>query len=520
MPADENARDGKWGKVLAHLGKTRVSSDMRHCVDEFLLSAGEKGEKESRPDLASLVQIAAGKRLAMDSKGERWDVVSTGCASDLTELIGHLWLRVRRKEERDAGKENPLIVPKIAARRGSVGFSDVLESGAYPLAARRSDFRHEIEERGIAVARGDAMIAPVGAELRRRSRDVGAERNAAVTCLEILSDLATAGVNRAVVDVKCGFDTKLRSRWKRAEEVEGRAEVTEELVEVTEELVEVTEELVEVTEALHCNEIDKVDHLRAILEYIGLSAVYDVAPDHTVVTSKVERLPQVTWLLTNADVPQSRAIGRTLALLHLKGLLTGSYGQAKDGSELLEHLFWKDGTMVETEYAQFYVAFLGKLCGINEPKKAHVPMKEAWDEFEKKLPFLKSDDIAREVPEWMADFAPDVTMRWNRMDVNDELEVCSIGAYPYCVGPKGPISSKTKVKKVQSIDAYRLERFLLGSAGKTRKIHRSASGCTRSPEKIGRERSRRKRSRRKGTRRWCPCSIGPGERRNAAWWSG
>ena len=112
--------------------------------------------------------------------------------------------------------------------------------------------------------------------------------------------------------------------------------------------------------------------------------------------------------------------------------------------------------MNETEYAQFYVVFLGTLCGINEPKKAHESMKGEWGEFEKELPFLKSDDIAREVPEWMAGFRPGVTIRWNPMDVNDELEVCSIGAYPYCVGPNGLIATG---QKVESIKAYRLERF-------------------------------------------------------------
>ena len=149
-------------------------------------------------------------------------------------------------------------------------------------------------------------------------------------------------------------------------------------------------------------------------------------------------LKQAVWLPTNADVPQCRAVGRHLLLLHLDGLICGKYDWARDcaSEPLLE----------QTAYAQLYREALPELCGIDKPEWAN--LREPWEALKRQLPRLPGI-VARACPErWLT--GAELERVYVLQDLTDDLAVVSLGAEPYC-------GSDSAGVRVRCVDAYALD---------------------------------------------------------------
>ena len=269
--------------------------------------------------------------------GQRWDVVSTGCAGDLAELIGHLWLVGRTL---DGGHE--VAVPKVAGRQACVGFADVLESGEYPFASDGESVRRECALEGSSVARLEGMVPNLDALLKRR-RVVSAMRNDGLTHLSIMAGLVAAGCTHAVVDVKElageGVGGCLRGDVKR------RLESFPQETGVREEMREGSGGLVQTVK--------------------GLGS-----------------LREVRWCSTNGDCPQGRAMGGLLTLLHVDGLIRGSYGNGRG-----ESLLFDRGKRSDNQYARFYCESLADLCDVPAELRSRGTLERAWGRLRRRMKF-------------------------------------------------------------------------------------------------------------------------------------
>ena len=397
----------------------RVSDADRRRLNAFVLAA------DKSYCVPGVVRAAAGESIRWNRDGERvpaerWDVTSTGSAGDLTALIGHLWLLVRAgAEPEDAGDVGApkIVAPKISARGTSGGGIDVLDSGGYVFANHVDQLVSECRRQGSAVAREG--LVPVDTVLLETRRVAGAMKNGVLTYLSVMSKAVRAGCTHVVVDVKCGFDTKMRLDTSAGS---ARGLVSAEL-----------------PDALSSEEM--LDELKSFLDRIGVEASRD--EDVQWLTQNVRGveplapLKEVRWCVTNADRPQGRAIGRVLTLLHLDGLIRGAY---RGHSSHRETLLRRDEGWAKSEYGCFYGNGLAALCGVDQDHRNPAALECGWVKLRTRMTRrLAEHGILLRVPAWMSRIEAGTERAESLEQWNNDLSVYSAAAFPYCTNSRDTV---------------------------------------------------------------------------------
>ena len=387
------------------------------------------GEVDAQGCNEAVADAVGGARIewSAEESVERWDVISTGGVGDAMELIGHLWLLVRA--ERGRGR---VIVPKIANRGSGVNFVDVLECGGYGFANHLHAIRRECAAWGSSVGRGEVVVPALDA-LLERGRVVGAMRNDLLTYLSVMSRLVASGCTHGVVGVKgTGCGNGLLTG-------------------------------------------DIVERLESFLEDIGVKVTRHEQGGRRWLVQEVDGLGavrEVRWCSTNGNFPQGRAIGGVLALLHLDGLVRGSYG-AGEGWDVQEPLLWVDGGgEARNQHSEFFCSTLPDLCDVPAAQRNREALEEAWNTLRRRM---QSENLAEASPwsraviesaqRWMVGFDRSGHTE-RRLDLDrwdSELSVYSVGAYPYCPG-----SSSDEEQVVAGYRMGPFDRFFRWLCGRER----------------------------------------------------
>lgn len=365
------------------------------------------------------------------SDPERWDFCSTGCIGDLSPLFGWLWLMAR---SRNGGSESfPLLATKLTAGGSSCGTVDTLTAGGMTFCASAEAIVQEARNRGGVIAQAGAMLAPADQRLLERRHTTNTMKNATLTYASILGKAAAAGVNHLIVDVKVGRDTKfLAPSCKEGDEGES------------------WRTLLGPSDTLICRDDAVWKGFASVLQRMNVTlneGTRDLQWRESWIDGAAGSIQRLRWVLTNAGVPQSRAVGRELLLLHLDGLIRGRYEWATsaDGQCLSEELL--DGS--DSEYEKLYCELIPELCGFAEGQACIEDLRREWDRLRRRLPRM-TDFVARlHAADWLIDPPLETPVGLP----SSQLHVISfpLDRYqPVAGGGAGGI-------RIESVDAYRLD---------------------------------------------------------------
>gem|GEM_PF-1262934 len=407
---------------------TRVARSGPRAVGDCELDSLLRRTRREEPAVGDLTHLMAGgsddrRPRWPTSVPERWDVASTGSVANITPLMGYLWLMTRARRCGDMQAAPPLVVPKISSRGTSCGTVDVLESGGLRFPSDPEVIVQAcLTSGGVLCKQGDDLT-PVDAALMRRRRATNSMKDARLTVASVLGKKLAMGCTHAVVDVKLGRDTKFLAPgldgalWRPF--LDGGGELMASR---------------------------QIELFRQLLNKLGVPMeqlmVETTAGDHPYLRQIFPEgdgsLREVRWVLTSADMPQCRAVGRQLLLLHIEGLVRSGYSWAGDQSEtLLEY----------PDYDALYRRVLPQLCGIDDP--SWKDLAGPWDELVARLPRMVAFP-ARQCPErWLRE--PATERIYDLSDLTQDLAVVTLGAHPYC--------ATTAPLRVRAIDAYALDRL-------------------------------------------------------------
>jgi len=365
---------------------------------------------------------------------ERWDVASTGCVANITPIFGYLWLMVaatRHNQEENQNKENnPKYVPKymyvtkLPSKGGSCGTVDILESGGLSFPTDPQAIAQQCKKDMGVICQPTDDLAPVDKELMRVRGLTNLMTNFPLVYASILSKRIAIGCTRCIVDVKLGPATKLLSPW-------------------------MDEKLIQLVTNDYFNEQDKqglvidkrniLEQFKSLLsEVVGgtASEFPDLKEQPWIVqncpTSTLNQLKEVRWLLTNSSMPQCRAIGRQLILIHIERLISNN----------------DDILTQDNEYKKLYAEVLPDICGASE--RNWEKLRSQWKNLKKKLPKLESFTVEKYLEDKDAKYS-ELEKSYGGEDGND-LKFITFGLYPYQLQAITPVT-------IQKMDAYELDKI-------------------------------------------------------------
>ena len=365
-------------KVLAPLKINAISQNHYQAIDHLLLNLANQSEH-----LPEFTQAMAESELAQQvnngwkqyvSVEQKWDFASTGCVANISPIVGYLWLMVaadqasKHKDESTEEKIFTKVVPKISSRGNSCGTVDILEAGGYQFTDNIEIIQETCSKEGGIICHQDDRLTPIDKALMKRRKSINLMKNVSLVYASILSKKIALGITHTVVDVKLGKDTKIF--W------ENNKYKFHELSPLQDKQVQ----------QLVLNK-DYLKHYGNLLEKeLGLKNQLNSSHDYlcqTIKEAELSSLKEVRWILTNADMPQCRAIGRQLILYHLDQIFSDEGDGCFDNKQ--------------SEYYKLYRKTIPEVCGIKmtKIKTPWKKCKDQWTKLKQQLPkindFIHSD---------------------------------------------------------------------------------------------------------------------------------
>ncbi|MBW4495951.1 MAG: hypothetical protein KME26_23315 [Oscillatoria princeps RMCB-10] len=405
--------------IFARIKQGDKSAALQKEIDSLLIQLQSSKDNlnaftaaMSDSDMASIL-----KYLWDDTSLQRWDLASTGGVANITPIFGYLWLMVAAEQTKQKGKYTR-VVPKISTDGKGGGTIDILASGGLTFTSDPAAIKRKCLESGGTICQQDDALTPIDKALMARRRETNLMTNVYLTYASILSKKIAMRCTHAIVDVKLGKDTKILSAWMN------------DLAEV-----KVNDFLTAFKHKTEKNGLDIVLSDRnslgifsRVLQELGVETKTFIDEKENIgwliqdcqnSNPKLDPLQEVRWLLTNANIPQCRAIGRHLILLHLDGLIL-------DETELL----MRDG---DNEYKRLYRQILPRICDcqMEDPDAT-------WEKLKAQCKILKSclpkiDNLAAQ--NYLRDDYLELEKRHRLESASGQplfdLAMISFGLYPY-----------------------------------------------------------------------------------------
>ncbi|WP_017716153.1 hypothetical protein [Kamptonema formosum] len=400
---------------------------------------------------------------------ERWDVASTGCVANITPIFGYLWLMVAATPPNRQNSETSMYVTKLPSKGGSCGTVDILESGGLSFPSDAQAIAQQCKKELGVICQPTDDLAPVDKELMRVRGLTNLMTNFPLVYASILSKRIAIGCTHCIVDVKLGQATKMLSPRMDEKQIQlvtndyfneqGEQRLVIDQREILKEFKSLLSEVVGGTN----KEFPDLKEQPWIVQLCQDSK----QPGGE---SKLNQLKEIRWLLTNSSMPQCRAIGRQLILIHIDELISGKRGKGEHLEDLLDENLLNQ----PTEYKKLYCDILPKICGINEVELAvWEELKEQWRKLKKCLPKLesncrhrdsllasseeaeanvKNDDKEFTVQKYLYEPTYDSLEKSYPEGQEEDLKIVTFGLYPY------QLAAKDKVK-IKCMDAYALDKL-------------------------------------------------------------
>jgi hypothetical protein len=383
--------------VFSRIKQGEKSAKMDTDIDSILIQAqsSKEGLNEFTAAMADSEMAAKMKHIWDDSGVERWDLASTGGVANITPILGYLWLMVAAEESKTKEDEYTKVVPKISTNGKGGGTIDILESGGLTFPSDPDAIYHECKESGGVICQQDDNLTPIDKALMRRRRETNLMTNVYLTYASILSKKIAMRCTHAIIDVKLGRDTKILSAWMN------------QLDDVNvEKLLKAFDK-----DTLVISDKESLQAFANVLQQLNIKTE-EIDGDWIKQSSEkgnqqLYPLEEVRWLLTNANIPQCRVIGRQLMLIHLDQLINET-----------------DDLLKQNNYYQLYRKILPEICGTDEQKWES--LKKQWNSLKKQLLKPNFDNF------------PDFKLKDQELSLEisyplyvADLSVISFGLYPY-----------------------------------------------------------------------------------------
>ncbi len=322
---------------------------------------------------------------------ERWDFASTECVADITPIIGHLWLQVA------ANNCQTRLAIKLANKGNRCGVVDILQTGGWSFPTNPQAILQQARASRGVISQINEELALVNTILRENYQDTNLLHNIIFTYASILSQQISIGCTHSIVDVKLGKRTNVIAPWM----------TDVQLKQISKNFSE------DCKQKLVIYKSEWLEAFQAILVEAGAAK-----PENLMIKNnpwivqncqgELADLVQVRWLLTNGSMPQCRAIGRQLILLHINELISGN-------DNLL--------TGNNNEYQKLYCQILPRICGANANWN---DLQTQWNRFQNRLPKV-SDFIVRQYLK--NDRYEELEKSYG--DPGNDLNIISFGLFPY-----------------------------------------------------------------------------------------
>jgi hypothetical protein len=351
----------------------------------------------------------------------------------MTPIIGHLWLRVKAAQSK-TGNQFSIVAPKISSRGASCGTVDILESGGATFISDPVAVVETCHREGSVLCRQDKRLTPIDEVLMERRRHTNTMKNAAWVYASILAKKIALGCTHAIIDVKVGRDSKMLAPWQK----DGGKSLLDTQADA---------------ELVASNRLETFQSLLKSMGVTGLTC-HDGYLEQSC-AGKLSTLQKIRWIMTNADMPQCRAVGRQLILLHMDQLITGNREKLLHDDE---------GNNL---YRNWYRKHLPCVCGL-EPSEANWQALHAqWAQLKKNSlpyltkgqfnshPFFASDneDADNKEIDRKSDFSASSLEK--SLPLNEFAHDLSLLTLP--LGPYLADSRSEQPVTIRQIDAYRLD---------------------------------------------------------------
>ncbi len=381
-------------------------------MSKFKLNLNEFTREMAASELAKRLSNLWGENT------ERWDVASTGCVANITPIFGYLWLMVAAH----TNQNKTIYVTKLPSKGGSCGTVDILESGGLSFPTDAEAIVEQCKKELGVICQPTNDLAPVDKVLMDVRRATNLITNFPLVYASILSKRIAIGCTHCIVDVKIGKDSKMLSGC-----------LDEKLLKlVTTNFVEDNKQKLVLTNS----EILKQFQLILSKMIGGTDTQLPALKDKTWIEQNCDeqlmQLKKIYWLLTNSTMPQCRAIGRQLILIHIECLIS-----QKD--DLLTQ---------DNEYKKLYAEVLPAICGVSDCNWEN--LRTQWENLKKKLPKLGRFTVEKYLEDIDCKYS-ELEKSYGGEDGND-LRIISFGLYPY------KLQAINRVV-IQQMDAYALDKM-------------------------------------------------------------
>lgn len=418
-------------------------------LDGLLLAVQQDASQYTTMLTEGMATPKEGKQVEWPSvgPGERWDLASTGGVANITPIMGYLWLMVNADQSKE-GAAFKVVVPKISSQGGSCGTVDILESGGLAFPEEPDAIVDACRRDGGILCRQSPDLTPVDTILMARRKKTNLMKDVELTVSSILSKKITMGCTHAIVDVKVGRDGKILAPWMGDKDIDNfvtNVSPGKMFPDVAEKYMDLLEKKLNFgSTTMTVEYADGWNWLKQEHQWSGTDGSGCV-------------LKEVRWFFTNSAMPQCRAIGRHLILIHIDCLVNGI------GTK---NILFDEGKIRGTEYGTLYCKVLPALCGVklddNEKRDA---IRAQWERLKSKLP-LWGQFPAHQVfdlknPKYKAFHGKTKnSLEGVGVAVAEDLYVISVPAYPCISGAKYGV-------KVKHIDAYELDKLFDWLCGET-----------------------------------------------------
>ncbi len=303
-----------------------------------------------------------------------WDLASTGSVANITPIFGYLWLMVKAHEKKE-GTIFRVVVPKISSRGASCGTIDTLEAGGLNFPVEPGAIKNACESRGGVLCSQHKDLTPVDKALMKRRKETNTMKNVALVYASIMAKKIAMGCTHAIIDVKVGRDTKILAPWMSKDENKSWWDNGNNTSLIRDDM---------------CSKFMNVLKSKNML---GIRAQVKPQKEELWVTQNcrwnktLSTLEEVRWFFTNADVPQCRAIGRQLILLHLDDLILGTYSDPLLGVSVSNN-GKRSFAPAENEYCKLYLERLPGICNISNSDQLREKLTDQWRLLKNQLPLL------------------------------------------------------------------------------------------------------------------------------------
>lgn len=341
--------------------------------------------------------------------------------------------------------DKKMYVTKLPSKGGSCGTVDILESGGLSFPTDAEAIVQECKkEQGVICQPTDAL-APVDKVLMDARRATNLMTNFPFVYASILSKRIAIGCTHCIVDVKIGKDTKMLSPCMNEQLLElvstnfvkdGMQKLVfdSEYKEILINFKRILSDMIQGTTTQLPDTTDKRDWIEQKCE-----------------DKQLNKLTEVRWLLTNSSMPQCRAIGRHLILIHINELI-------ENNDDLLKH---------DNEYKKLYMKVLPDICGVSDRSRSLENLSIQWGKLKKKLPKIETKiepkigtktetkienqfAVAKYLKDLKEDKDRDLEKSYG--EKGKDLKIITFGLYPYQLQARGDFT-------IKRMNAYLLDKM-------------------------------------------------------------